>query len=709
MHMTVCSGTTFPFTVCPVNKTEKLVHQHTMNLWTSCYHRPREISSWSMFLLPVVRPRDPFTSTWKVNQNSRRNKTSCTCNGLLSISRDSLENFSQNSDPFLRWSTITSLSAPGATQQPQAFRPSWSTEETLELSCHRRSDGSFVSGILHSPISGPQARLHLQAHHRSKKNKYLSGHSFIQNGIAVLNYSSSSTTRMDYQNRPQRCLSSHPSSCEHPQVLLLCYSWKNQLSVPCSPVWSLNGPLQVHQNFSPSGSSCTNSGNPGPCLSGRFDHPHGFTRSECSTYPDDHQPLAISRMDNKLKKVYVGPLMHHRLPGGYFDLEKAIISPPESFLVSLTQLLSRLSSTLVMPVRKRSSITSRIPHFAPLIHHGRLQLRCLQFWIKQHWAQYRQSWDTPLQLDAEFLSHLRWFNRQDVLKGVQLHLPEPNLFFFTNASLTGWGASWQDRHLSGQWSPQDSNQHINCQLAGTRSHPSNCSPVGTALDQSDSSRLLLQQYGSSSYTQAVKDPFHITARQNAGTISPSGPFWISTHPNSPPRSQECSRRCPVSTEQSKSDRMAASSGNLTQAVLCLRDPLVDMFASEENRVTPIYISPYPDDRAWAVNALSISWDGLGLVYAFPPAPSVPKTPQKMKDSHGTTVILIASQNSSRPWYPLLPLLSQRPHIPLTDVALYMYVPTIRRPQFHREPHVLDLAVWTLSGTSWNNLITQMQS
>ena len=27
--------------------------------------------------------------------------------------------------------------------------------------------------------------------------------------------------------------------------------------------------------------------------------------------------------------------------------------------------------------------------------------------------------------------------------------------------LTGWGASWQDRHLSGQWSPQDSNQHIN--------------------------------------------------------------------------------------------------------------------------------------------------------------------------------------------------------------------------------------------------------
>ena len=73
------------------------------------------------------------------------------------------------------------------------------------------------------------------------------------------------------------------------------------------------------------------------------------------------------------------------------------------------------------------------------------------------------------------------------------------------------------------------------QLAGTRSHPSSSSPVGTALDQSDSSHLLRQQYGSSSYT--------------------SGPVWNSTHPKSPPRSQEFNHRCPVSSEQSKSDRM----------------------------------------------------------------------------------------------------------------------------------------------------------
>ena len=150
---------------------------------------------------------------------------------LPSISRDSSENFSRNPGLFLQRSTITSLSAPGTTQQPQAFRPSSCTEETLEG--HQRSDGPFVSGILQSPISSPQARWHLQAHRKSKEIKSLS---VVRNGNAVLNNSSSSTTSMDYQNRPQRCLSSHSSSFENPQVLPLCYSWKD-LSIPC---WSLN-------------------------------------------------------------------------------------------------------------------------------------------------------------------------------------------------------------------------------------------------------------------------------------------------------------------------------------------------------------------------------------------------------------------------------------------------------------------------------------
>ena len=146
--------------------------------------------------------------------------------------------------------------------------------------------------------------------------------------------------------------------------------------------------------------------------------------------------------------------------GLHFNLERAIVSPTDTFLDSLTSFLSRLSTSTIMPVRKISSIAFWISHFAPFINHGCHHLRFLHFWIKIHWSQHRQSLDTPVQLDAEFLTQLRWFNRRKVLKGVPLHLLEHTIFFFTDTSLTGWGASWQNRHLPEQWSHLESSQHI---------------------------------------------------------------------------------------------------------------------------------------------------------------------------------------------------------------------------------------------------------
>ena len=245
------------------------------------------------------------------------------------------------------------------------------------------------------------------------------------------------------------------------------------------------------------------------------------------------------------------------------------------------------------------------------------------------------------------------------------------------------------------------------QLAGTRSNTTSCTSVGTSVAQPDCSSILWQQHGSSLHSQIGRDAFHLSVQQNAGTVSISEPVCDS-HSNTSSRIPECDSRFTVSSQQPQSYRMDDSPGNLTQSVLCLRDPLEDMFATAENKMTPVYVSPYPYDRAWAVDALSISWDGLRLVYAFPPAPIVPKTLQKIKFSHGTTVILIASQHPSRTWHPLLLQLSLRPHIPLTDVALSQYIPTIHRPQFHRDPRLLDLAAWLLSGISSNSTTSLTQ-
>ena len=73
--------------------------------------------------------------------------------------------------------------------------------------------------------------------------------------------------------------------------------------------------------------------------------------------------------------------------GLHFNLEQALISPSDSFLPTLTDVLSRLSPSTVMSARKVSSIISRMSHFAPFISSGRLHLRFLQFWFKNQWSQ----------------------------------------------------------------------------------------------------------------------------------------------------------------------------------------------------------------------------------------------------------------------------------------------------------------------------------
>ena len=225
------------------------------------------------------------------------------------------------------------------------------------------------------------------------------------------------------------------------------------------------------------------------------------------------------------------------------------------------------------------------------------------------------------------------------------------------------------------------------QLAGVGSCQISHSSLGTSMVQSNSQSVLRQQYSSSVHSKTRRNSFHIPFSQDSGIISSPRSICYNPNPNTSPGSSKCDSRRFITPQQSQSHGMASSCRETLRNLFCVfRTSLVDMFATAKNEVTPIYVSPYPDDRVWAVDALSISWDGLRLIYAFPPAPIVPKTLDRIRYSHGMTVILIALQHPSRLWHPLLLQLSLRPRLRLWDVALYRYVPNLCRPQFHEIPY-----------------------
>ena len=58
-------------------------------------------------------------------------------------------------------------------------------------------------------------------------------------------------------------------------------------------------------------------------------------------------------------------------------------------------------------------------------------------------------------------------------------------------------------------------------------------------------------------------------------------------------------------------------------------PNIDLFATQENKKLPIFCSPYPDQAAWASDALSVSWTGMHA-YAFPPPILIPQVLMKVR-------------------------------------------------------------------------------
>ena len=75
-------------------------------------------------------------------------------------------------------------------------------------------------------------------------------------------------------------------------------------------------------------------------------------------------------------------------------------------------------------------------------------------------------------------------------------------------------------------------------------------------------------------------------------------------------------------------------------------PEVDMFATVSNSHLPRFMSPVPEPRALAVDALSQDWQGMSM-YMFPPFPL------KLRSTQAAEVILIAPWWPKQSWFPHL--------------------------------------------------------
>ena len=141
-------------------------------------------------------------------------------------------------------------------------------------------------------------------------------------------------------------------------------------------------------------------------------------------------------------------------------------------------------------------------------------------------------------------------------------------------------------------------------------------------------------------------------------------------------------RCSVASGPDSCDGVGHQWPASSSGVLCMGNTSDRSVRNFANRKLPVFASPFPDQRAKYVDAMSVPWSGMGMVYAFPPFKMLPAVLNKIRRSHNLSVILIAPRLMSASWMPELLEQSRCPPIPLDGHPLLTQ--EVRLPRGHVE-------------------------
>ena len=383
---------------------------------------------------------------------------------------------------------------------------------------------------------------------------------------------------------------------------------------------------------------------------------------------------------------------------GYrFDLITGRVLPTQDRWEALQEKLRFMKDRHHCTVRQFMSLIGLLTATEKQVCAGRLHMRPIQWHLKRHW-HVPEVLEKLIPVPQSLHPHLDWWlDEANVLKGQPLHPLQHAVQLFTDASNEGWGAHLGDFTARGVWSPLEGRLHINFL---------EMKAVLLALRQ-------LEHLCKGQIVLVATDNTTVVSYINKQGGMRSGSLcallwrllsWCH-HRGITLRARHIPGRLNVIADKlSRHNQVIQTEWALSPQVfsqLCSRwpPPLVDLFATRFNHKLPRFVSPVPDQAAWAVDALSLSWERLNA-YAFPPVSLLPQVVSKIRDQGCHRMILIAPGWPNMPWFwDLVDLSVQIPFtLPLTrDLVTQPFNGLV-----HRSLPNLNLHAWLLEALPSGN-------
>lgn len=335
--------------------------------------------------------------------------------------------------------------------------------------------------------------------------------------------------------------------------------------------------------------------------------------------------------------------------GAILDFSLGQAFPTPERIQALVEMAALILSKRVHQARTWLRLLGLMASLVEVLPFCRLYMRPVQFHTLSHFKPDTDLLTTPIPVTEEVVPFVRWWtHRENVLQGRPFRLHRPQTSITTDASLTGWGATWGPKSLAGQWSDSEKLLHINVlELRAIRNAVSGwISDLKgfdvTILSDNSTAVAYVNHQGGTKSLRLCRDTWDLLLLCQRSDINL--------------RATHLAGRLNLQADALSRGLRNENEWELSQPWANLvfdlfGRPFVDLFATHRNAKLPTFCSRFHHPLAWKVDALSFGWTGLSS-YAFPPWSMVHTTLLKLSQSPGE-MLLIAPFWPNQAWFPLI--------------------------------------------------------
>lgn len=334
--------------------------------------------------------------------------------------------------------------------------------------------------------------------------------------------------------------------------------------------------------------------------------------------------------------------------GFLIDSVKYRIDLPDEKRKNIRLMANKLIATPSCKIEFLAQFIGKLVAYCPAVEYGWLHVKMFEKAKIEALIRTHDDYKSHTSLPDYVFEDLHWW-RSNI---DQAHNPIKTYIFhktiFTDASLTGWGATDGSREIHGFWSPEEASHSINflelltvkLALAQLANNLQNCQ----ILVRCDNSTALayINKMGGTRCSQ-----LHLLARDIWNWAQERKIFIIASYIPSEDnkRADALSRIVNPDTEWCLADYA------FQEIVNTLGKPDVDLFANPWNTKCPIFVSRFPELGASSVDAFTQNWSGI-YFYAFPPFSMILRTLTKIRHEQAEGIIVVPNW-PTQPWFPIL--------------------------------------------------------